>query len=239
MDNNTNQNNVNQENNDEVRVISNNNEVKEIKDEITLEELQRQRELEREKKRQEIIDNYKPPSKFKSILLVIFFVLLIGYVWFLPDVTKYVEMFIGDQKEEEKITTGTLECTYSRSTENLDYEYESIFAYSDNKLSKLTYTIVTRGDGDLDAEILKKTNDDCVKLKKLSDDFDGVELSCSDSHDRVIVKQTFYYDKIDAVAVSSAFVEAGGIYPEFKKGQDMDKVENKMKNSQYDCKRIG
>lgn len=239
MENNTNQNNVTQENNNDLEVISTSNDIGEIKDEITLEELQQQREEEREKKRQEIINNYKPPSKFKTVLLVLFFVLLIGYVWFLPDVTKYVEMFKNDQKEEEKITTGILECKYSRSTENLDYEYESVFSYSDNKLSKFTYTVVTRGDGNLDKEILEKTNDDCVKLKKVSADFDGVDLSCSYSHDRVITKQIFYYDKIDAIAVSSAFVEAGGTYPEFKKGQNMDKVESKMENSQYTCKRIG
>ena len=237
MENNTNQNNVDA--NSTSNTVATTNKVEENKEEITLEELQRRRDEEREKKRQEVINNYKPLSNFKSALLVIFFILLIGYVWFLPDINKQVKLFFDENKVEEKITTGTLECTFNRSTANLDIEYESVFAYSDNKLSKFTYTVVTRGDADLDEDALEKTNSECERLKKVSDEFDGVKLSCSYTHDRVVATQVFDYNDIDAVAVSSAFVEAGGTYPEFKKGQNIDKIEDIMKTSQYACKRVG
>ena len=265
MNNNTNQNNVNQDTNVNVvpavgstpnnsgvndntgtnlkndTVIENlTTEVKEeLKEEITLEELQKRRDLERAKKNQEIQANYKPPSKFKSIVLILFFVILIGYVWFLPDINKYIEMLRGGKEEEEKIVTGTLECTFARNTENLDIEYESIFTYKESKLNKLSYVIVTRGDADLDADTLEKINNDCIKVKDISRNFDGVDVSCSFNHDRVTSRQIFYYDELDASAVSSAFVEAGGTYPTFTKGQNIDKIEDIMKNSNYTCKRVG
>ena len=70
-------------------------------------------------------------------------------------------------------------------------------------------------------------------------DLDGVEVSCSFNHDRVTSREIFYYNEMDAATVSSAFVEAGGTYPEFKNGQNIDKIEDIMKNSGYDCKRVG
>lgn len=213
--------------------------INEKKEELTIDELQRRRDLERAKRNQEAQANYKPPSKFKSFILILFFVILIGYVWFLPDINKYLELIKGGKEEEEIITTGVLECKFTRSTENLDIEYESDFSFEDSKLNKLSYIIVTRGDADLDADTLEKTNNECVKVKDASKDLDGVEVSCSFNHDRVTSREIFYYNEMDAATVSSAFVEAGGTYPEFKNGQNIDKIEDIMKNSGYDCKRVG
>ena len=191
----------------------------------------------RKKRIEEIEANYKPQSNFKLFMLFAFFGLLIAFVLFLPEINLLVDKYFGDEVIEEKITDGVLNCKYTRATANLDITYTSDFYFTKNQLNKLIYQVETRGDADLDTEILDKTNFDCKNLMVVTENFDGVDISCEYLHGKVTAKQIFEYDAFNELDVTSAFSEAGGTYPEFINKQNMDNVESIMKSSGYDCKR--
>lgn len=191
----------------------------------------------RKKQIEEIEANYKPQSNFKLFMLFTFFGLLIAFVLFLPEINLLVEKYFGDEVVEEKITDGVLNCKFTRATANLDITYTSDFYFTKNQLNKLIYQVETRGDADLDTEILDKTNFDCKNLMVLTEDFDGVDVSCEYLQGKVTAKQIFEYSAFNELDVTAAFSEAGGTYPEFTNKQNMDNVEAIMKSSGYDCKR--
>ena len=53
----------------------------------------------------------------------------------------------------------------------------------------------------------------------------------------VVETQTLNYNTLNVEKVTSAYIEAGGVYPEFKKGQDIDGIEKNMNASGYTCER--
>ena len=53
------------------------------------------------------------------------------------------------------------------------------------------------------------------------------------------VKQIFDYANLDTTKVDSAFSEAGGVFPQFKYKDNIDKVESKMLTSGYTCDKTG
>lgn len=189
------------------------------------------------KTREEIERDYKPLSPFKTVMLVIFLVSLIAFVWFLPDISKFVSQYNEVEPTNNIITTGTLECTFNRSTENLDITYKSNFAFTDSKLTKLTYIVNTRGDADLDKDILDKTEDKCENIKTLTSEMVGIDVFCTSKIGQVESKQVFNYSELDPLTVTTAFTEAGGIYPEFEYKDNIDNIETKMFASGYDCSR--
>ena len=65
----------------------------------------------------------------------------------------------------------------------------------------------------------------------------NVTVSCSSKKGEVSNKQIIDYEKIDKNKVTSAYTEAGGVYPEFNKGQNIDEIESKMTSSGYKCSR--
>ena len=46
------------------------------------------------------------------------------------------------------------------------------------------------------------------------------------------------YNEINEEVVTSAYVEAGGIYPDYSLNENIDQIERNMKNSGYECERI-
>lgn len=190
-----------------------------------------------DKKLNEVQINYQPPSKFKTVMLVLFFIFLIGFVVFLPEIHNYVEVWKASKNKvvDAKITTGKLVCTLAKSTDNLDLTYESNFIFTDNKLEKLAYSISTRGDVSLDEATLDSENAKCVALKEATNGLSGVSVSCNYSEGLLETKQSFTYSEINKESMDSAYSEAGGIYPEYELNEDMDTIEKNMNASGYTC----
>lgn len=183
--------------------------------------------------------NYTPPSKFKIFLMIFFFVLLIGFVIFLPDITAYInKLKSGDLNyQEEKITTGKLKCNLQTSTTNLDKEYKLVFKFTDNKLNKVEFNITTRGDVSLDEETLDKLNDTCNNLKNAAKGLNGVYINCQYSDGELVETQNFELASVEKEKLDAAYTEAGGNHPEYQDGQDMDGIERNLNASGYTCKR--
>ena len=184
--------------------------------------------------------NYTPPSKAKVVLLILFFIFLVGFIIFLPEINTMVNRLkAGDTglEKEEDITTGKLICTLDTSTAKLDKSYYLTFNFTDSKLEKTNFVITTKGDITLDEETLNGLNDTCNQLKKNVSEISGVSVQCSYSDGKLVETQVFELKDLDSDKLDAAFTEAGGNNPEYQYGQDIGRIERGMNASGYTCKR--
>lgn len=183
--------------------------------------------------------NYTPPSKGKTFALILFFIFMIAFIIFLPDITTMVNKFkSGEQGTTyEEITTGKLTCTLNSNTTNLDKNYKLVFSFTDNKLERLNYTITTKGDPSLDASTLDGMAESCKSLKSLTSNVDGMSVDCDYSEGKLVETQTFQYASLDVEELDAAYAESGGNHPQYTNGQDMDVIEKNMNASGYSCNR--
>ncbi len=186
------------------------------------------------------INNYTPPSKFKLFLLILFFIILIAFVLFLPEITALVKKYQQggvEYEKEEVITTGKLSCVLETNTKDLDKEYDYTFSFTDTKLTKTKFITVTRGDSTTDTVELDTLASTCEKLNKEVKDLEGITIKCDYQEGKLVESETIELDLIDEEKLSSAFSEAGGILPGYTYQQDIDEIEKNMKVAGYTCKR--
>lgn len=178
-------------------------------------------------------------SKGATFGIVALFVGLLVMVIFLPDIQEYIEnqKYLRNQPVEEKITTGTLNCTLEDSSETLDYDYTFNFSFTDNKLNRLKSVTEIRGDVSLDEEELDKLKSECDLLATVVDGLSGVEVTCKLENGRLKKTQVFNFSSIVVDDAITAYIEAGGNYPFYRNGDDMDKIEKELLGSNYSCKR--
>ncbi len=194
---------------------------------------------EENKPLKEVEINYTPPSKFKVVLLVIFFVFLIGFVIFLPDINSFIEISKENKNANtpKEITTGCLECTMKRTTDNLDINYENIFHFTDSKLNSLVITTTTRGDVDLDEQTLDEEQAKCNLLKQKANQVQGVVISCNYKEGEQEKIENFAFTDINREDLDAAYSEAGGTVVEFENEENIDLIERNMNASGYTCQR--
>lgn len=185
----------------------------------------------------EVKDDYKGPSTFRKITTVLLFIFLFLFVYFLGDITEYINAK-KEEKQISEVTNGKLTCTSSKASSNLDIKLNAVFTFENKKITNLTYTITSTGDKQKDVSELNKLNNDCKVLEEEVKDLDGIRVICSLNNGVNSVKQIFNYEILDNTKVSSAFAEAGGIYPQFKYKDDIDKVNSKMLTSGYTCEKM-
>lgn len=225
---------VNVSNNGQPQVPSNSNEVELLQDNTSNEN-----NAYTNQNLKEVNINYSPPSKFKIALLIIFFVFLIGFVIFLPEINSFIETYKVRQNENttQVITTGRLVCTLSRTTKNLDIAYESIFHFTDSKLNSLNYTTTTKGDADLDEATLNEEQDKCNLLKQHTELLRGVVVTCEYEEGKQTTTQNFTFGDINKEDMDAAYSEAGGVLIEYENEENIDMIEKNMKASGYTCQR--
>ena len=182
---------------------------------------------------------YKPPGKGKIIALVLLFVLLIAFIVFLPEVTEFARKVMGGGNTDipERITTGKLNCSYETSTENLEKNYDVTFTYTDSRLEKMTYVIVTRGDISLDEKELDSLAADCKQLAQNVDSLEGVSVRCDYMSGKLTETESFDLENLDQEKLTAAFYEAGGHSPGFEYHEKIELVERNMNASGYTCTR--
>lgn len=262
MDNNLNPNNNLEQNNDTSNVTpnvdgSNNNENvsstetindkilfgnKEEKNTPVIMSKKMSEELEAKKRQEKAnMEQYVPVpvSKAKYVAMIVFFIFMFALVYFLPDISSFVSLKKAEKEQQNTptITTGLLTCKLSRTTDIFNIEYTGQFSFEDSKLNKLTYITSTKGDSVIDAESLDFIITKCNKLQDQVSGLGGVHVTCDQSGGTITEKQVLDYNTLDAEIATAAYVEAGGIYPEFKKSQDIDQIERNMHASGYTCER--
>lgn len=203
----------------------------------TFEQVQAEREAARREK-----EKYQAPpvSKFRYALTVILFIVMFGLVIFLPKISDYIALRKA-QGEEEKlgpIVTGTLKCTSKRTSEKYNINYTDEFEFKDSKLFRLTHVVSTEGDEIIDADDLNTKLSNCRQLETMTKGLTGVSIVCSLSNGTLVETQIMNYALLDADKVTTAFVEAGGLYPEYVNNQNIDQIEKNMNAANYKCERL-
>lgn len=197
-------------------------------------------EAERRKQREEN-EKYeaKPVSKFKYALMIVFFIFMFALVFFLPDITNYINIKkdLKAQENAPAITTGLLTCRLDRTTDIFNISYTAQFSFTDSKLNKLSYVTSTEGDAIVDSDQLDSLLSKCKLLQNEVDSLAGVKVSCNQSEGTVVETQDFTYSLINKESINSAYIEAGGVYPEFENEQNIDVIEKNMSASGYKCER--
>ena len=181
----------------------------------------------------------KKTSNLKMYLTFIFLALLILMIVFLPEINTFVHDFFNKKEAENtpSITSGHLICTLETNDSNFNYEYETDFSFKDSKLYKLTLTTKTVGDLNLDATDLSGLNASCQLLQFQTSKFDGVEVMCDLEGNTFTNTQTLDYEILNRDEVTTAYLEAGGIYPDYKYEENIDDIEKDMNAQNYSCAR--
>lgn len=181
----------------------------------------------------------KKESNLKYYMTFIFFALLIWMVAFLPEISSFVSNYMASKQQEgvPAITTGTLTCTMNTNDDKYDYYYEADFNFKDSKMYRLTFSATTKGDQNLDAIELSGMKSSCDLLQQQTANLEGVEVSCSLSNGVYENVQKLDYEDLKPDLVTTAYLEAGGTYPNYEYGQDINEIEKEMKASNYTCER--
>lgn len=190
-----------------------------------------------ESKSDQTSSNEGGPTTFKRVLAALLFISLMAMIYFLPEITSYINE-LKEKNNQQDISDGTLICSLKKTSENLDINIEAMFYFSNKQMYKLSYNTVSTGDKVEDATELKALNDKCLLLKDEAGQLDGVTISCSLNNGVNSNKQILDYEKLDLNKVTSAYTEAGGVYPgEFKKSEDISKIESEMISTGYKCEK--
>lgn len=176
-------------------------------------------------------DNKKKEGYGKQIILFIFLIALIVFVFFLPDISKFVQSARGTTSNEE-LRTGTLVCTMEQEDDTTALTYKMYFNYIDNKLRTSTLTITQQDENDANINTKYKV---CQNMSTISENITGISVECRPSENLLITTETYEHQTIDKNNLTK-FTEAGGTYPEFDYQEDVNTIRDKMKKNGYDCK---
>src|SRR5699024_6073357 len=135
------------------------------------------------------------------------------------------------------ITTGTLTCTRNTNDDKYDYYYQADFNFSDSKLNLLTFTTTIKGDRTLDAAELTEMKQSCELLASQVENMDGISIACDLREWVYKNEQILNYQKLDSSLVTTAYLEAGGTYPNYKYHQNINTIEKEMNAANYKCER--
>ena len=176
-------------------------------------------------------------SNFRYIMTIILFVLLFAFVFYLPDISHYLNEKQYLKNNEGLITTGDLYCKKKDNDDNFNYEYENTFSFTNNKLTRLDNKVTTTGSLSKDLDHLQKLKKNCDNLKLQTKGLDGVNIRCSLNDKTAIVEQELRYVDIKVEKVTNSYIEAGGVYPNYKYKDNINKIEKEMKAAGYTCER--
>ncbi len=213
-----------------------------VNNKLTKKQLREQKQLlkeQRKKQKQLMKEERRKNSNLKYYMTLFLFIAIFAMVYFLPNISSYFSKLKSERElaNSAVITTGTLECNLKKYDKKFDYLYESIFTYKDNMLLKLSYKVTTKGDQTIDADELSLLNQNCNNLREHINSLEGISVRCSLNNGVNINEEELRYSLIDVDKVTTAYLEAGGVYPNYKYNEDIDKVEKSMKASGYTCNR--
>ena len=187
---------------------------------------------------QQATNNQTPPKKggnFKYILVFIFLIAILAFVFFLPEISMYVESkkqntgSTGTSTKE--IENGILTCSFEKDSDETNTYYEIDFKFTNKKL--ITSNLVTTIES-INETYLATKKAACDMASATSFDVTGVNTSCSLSLDILTISESYTHKDIDKSAMSK-YVEASGTAPEFNYQKNIYDIKTKMEKSGYDC----
>jgi len=178
----------------------------------------------------------KPEPKgqgFKRFLLVIFLIFAGVFIYFLPDVS---ECFSGRNRKTPETSTaevanGTLKCTRTNESDSSETEYDYSLSFKDKGVVTGVYTTTLEDENEKNID---KDQEKCKKISEISEEIEGIDVSCSSADNISTTTQNNVYREIKSGKLT-AFTEAGGIYPEYKYKDNVYSIKDKLVKAGYDC----
>lgn len=174
--------------------------------------------------------NESKNGKFKSILLVIFFVLLFVFIMFLPQISEFFQTGKSNYNSKE-VLNGVLVCTSEKSNDVTTTYYQMDLKFSQKKLQSSEYNVTVESEDD---SKIQSSDKECKTVREMATDIDGIDVMCTSSDNISTMIQDYNYKLIDNSKLTK-FTEAGGFYPEFKYNDDIYNIQSKMIKAGYDC----
>ena len=170
----------------------------------------------------------------RPVTLLILFVVILIAIFFLPYTEKVFKYFSSNNQDSvvQEVTVGKLICTLEHDDHNNSYQYEEIYSFRDKKVESLEHTVIIQGN----ADYLYERNSECQLLQDNVDPSMNVTVSCDLSRNQMVETQYFNLINFDSSLLSTAFIEAGGIYPNAKAGDSYRSVQRSLEMSGYECK---
>ena len=178
------------------------------------------------------INNSKPT---KPIVFFIIFIILLLVIIFLPYIGELFD-FLFPKKEDNVsytgISSGSLVCTLEHENNGISYYYTDTYDFENRKIRNLQHVVSIQGGTDF----LNQRNMECQTIKQTADSLPGISVDCNLSSGEMVETQYFDFSSLKNSDVSTAFIEAGGVYPNVKYGDNVSDVEKKLTISGYECR---
>jgi|GEM_PF-4947675 len=181
----------------------------------------------------------KKSGFFSRFILFLFIIFLFAFVYYLPEISQYIEDYKKAKSgiEDGSMKSGTMTCTLTKdNNDNLSTIYETTFTYTKNKLKKTEQVTSYKLTDDATSTVtLDESENDCQALKSALSGVSGIEVSCSKT--AVLQKTTQFidYTKFNAEQVTTNIAEFKGFYPEFQLDQSVAAIRKNLTDSGYSC----
>ncbi len=172
-------------------------------------------------------------KKVQYFFTVIFFILVAVFIYFLPEITDFMSK---EQSKQEVITDGFLTCELETNKKDITTNIKNRFGFSKEKLDTYKREKKVSSSSAKDSS-LDDADKECEALYEQTKALSGVDVNCSLKNKVQTTTQSIDYGTININKVTSAFAEAGGTYPDYELGDDINEIESEMKSSGFECKR--
>ena len=176
---------------------------------------------------------------FGRFILFLFIIFLFAFVYYLPEISQYIEDYKKAKSgiEDGSMKSGTMTCTLTKDNkDNLSTIYETTFTYTKNKLKKTEQvTSYKLKDDATSTATLDESENECQKLKSALTGVSGIEVSCSKTAVLQKTTQSIDYTKFNVEEVTTNIAEYKGFYPEFQLDQSVAGIRKNLEDAGYSC----
>lgn len=176
---------------------------------------------------------------FGRFILFLFIIFLFAFVYYLPEISQYIEDYKKAKSgiEDGSMKSGTMTCTLTKDNkDNLSTIYETTFTYTKNKLKKTEQvTSYKLKDDATSTATLDESENECQELKSALTGVSGIDVSCSKTAVLQKTKQVIDYTKFNAEEVTTNIAEYKGFYPEFQLDQSVAGIRKNLEDAGYSC----
>lgn len=176
---------------------------------------------------------------FGRFILFLFIIFLFAFVYYLPEISQYIEDYKKAKSgiEDGSMKSGTMTCTLTKDNkDNLSTIYETTFTYTKNKLKKTEQvTSYKLKDDATSTATLDDSENECQELKSALTGVGGIEVSCSKTAVLQKTTQSIDYTKFNVEKVTTNIAEYKGFYPEFQLDQSVAGIRKNLEDAGYSC----
>ena len=176
---------------------------------------------------------------FGRFILFLFIIFLFAFVYYLPEISQYIEDYKKAKSgiEDGSMKSGTMTCTLTKDNkDNLSTIYETTFTYTKNKLKKTEQvTSYKLKDDATSTATLDESENECQELKSALTGVSGIDVSCSKTAVLQKTTQSIDYTKFNVEDVTTNIAEYKGFYPEFQLDQSVAGIRKNLEDAGYSC----